>query len=1385
MSSDTKQVPKTKESSEVSKDVPAKQQKSGASLSILPGKPSVALIIPLIVDPQSVPRSAAGIVSETGDVVDKSGKKVGKISNPENLSDLVGSTVNEGGDVVDKAGDILGKSVPLGDNDDEPDVHQDDNEHDDDDHDEQSEYTHTTEQPEKSSLEGVKDAAEETGKTVTKNLPIHNSQKKKDESKDDSAEQEEEQPINLEDRDATQEVDGVQSPKSTSEQEKPDYSDVNGKETSVDEPEVTESPAPISKEPTEAAKSEATPSEAPDIESSKKEAEDKIPDVEATDVEATDVEAPDVEAPDVEAPDVEAPDVEAPDVEATKDEAEGEVKEDLPEGEDLKDKAPEAEVPEDEELKEKVPEGEDLEEKAPEAEVPEAEVPKDKPEVSEGEDLEEKAPEAEVPEDEEVKDKVPEGEDLEEKAPEAEVPEGEELKEQAPEAEVPEEAKDVEEKAEDISEGLAALKGCKINKAGNVIDEDGDVIGNIVDGDQKALVGKRVNARGEVEDDDGNVIGKVEPLAEEPTDEVKEAEEEAEKQIPKGLAALKGCRVNKAGNLVDDDGDIVGNIVEGDKKDLVGKRANGRGEIEDDDGNVIGKVEPLAEEVPVDLSFLKGLKVDKDGKLRADDGEVVGRVAEGDLKKLVGKKADENGNILSATGKTIGRAEAIPEGEEEEEAPLDYSALKGCKVNKAGNLVNSQGELVGHVIEGDVKKLQGKRSDENGEIWNDSGKVIGKAEPLPDSEREDLKQFAPFENFPGATVEEDGKVMHEGKQVGVVTEGDPKRLNGCKVDEDGDILDRSGNVIGKAGPVPEEEEVVEEKVDMSALKGCRVNKAGNLANSHGEVVGRVVEGELKHLIGKRSDENGDIWDDSGKKCGRAELVPDSEREDLKAYAPFENFPGATVEEDGKVMFESKQVGIVVEGDHKRLKGAKVDEDGDILDRRGNVIGKAEPWDEPEPEPEAAVDMSSLAGKRVNKAGNVVDKSGEIYGRIVEGNVKNLVGRMCDKEGNVRSESGDIIGKAELVGEGEREGTKEGPFAELQGCTVAKDGKVVTPSGDVVGRLTSGDPKVLFGRAVDDDGEILDKNGNSIGKAERWEEPEVEKKKDFLAGRKVNREGNVLDDEGNVVGKLTSGELLVCSGKEVDDDGDVVNQKGQTIGHVTRLEDIPPEPEVEEPEPEPEGETDEEKQKRELAENDAKLAGQLSYAIEQSLDKIRPICALITDKIDSAERKPKDELDEEELVKQVRPLIEEGGKILTETNGIIRGFDPDGRIQRQAKSRAGTKEASPEEHHLAECLKELTGTVSTTIDNAKRKIADMPHAKKELNPLWALLAEPLGQIIAAVGLLLTGVLGLVGKLLSGLGLGGLVDGLLGGLGLSRILKGLGLGDVVGSLTGKKK
>ncbi|KAK4173116.1 hypothetical protein QBC36DRAFT_293718 [Triangularia setosa] len=570
---------------------------------------------------------------------------------------------------------------------------------------------------------------------------------------------------------------------------------------------------------------------------------------------------------------------------------------------------------------------------------------------------------------------------------------------------------------------------------------------------------------------------------------------------------------------------------------------------------------------------------------------------------------------------------------------------------------------------------------------------------------------------------------------------------------------------------------VAEQMDFSILKNGTVNKGGNVT-SDGKVVGRVTSGILQYLIGKKVDENGDIWSDNGKIIGKAEPISDSERDDmLKESAPFESFPDAVVDGNGMVVSNGEWVGKIVEGDVKQLRGKQVDADGDVLDKAGNVIGKAERR-EPEPEEEEEVkevDNSLLAGKRVNKAGYVVDGSGVIYGRVVEGDPKKMVGRMCDRNGNILSESGDVLGKAELVSEGEREGSKEGPFAELEGCTVAKDGTVVTPSGDIVGRLVKGEGKVLFGRAVDEDGDVLDKNGNVIGKAERWEPEEVQRSKNPMSGRKVNKEGNVVDADGNLIGKLTSGDPQACSGKEIDDDGDVVDQKGTVIGHCTLLEDIP---EVKDEE------TPEQKEKREQAESDKKMAIQMSVCIAQCLDKIRPICKMITEKIDKAERTPEDERDEEQLVKEVRPLIEEGGRILTEAQGIIKGLDPDGRISANAKHKTAAREATPEEYHLADLLKDLTGDVTQCIENAKRKLEDMPHAKKELNPMWGLLNEPLFQILAAVGLLLSGVLNLVGRLLSGLGLGGLVDGLLGTLGINRVLAGLGLGSFSESLKGGK-
>ncbi|QPC76192.1 hypothetical protein HYE68_006944 [Fusarium pseudograminearum] len=895
-----------------------------------------------------------------------------------------------------------------------------------------------------------------------------------------------------------------------------------------------------------------------------------------------------------------------------------------------------------------------------------------------------------------------------------------------------------------------------VNDAGDILDDAGKTVGKVADTDNlKDLVGNTVNSAGDVVDSSGDVLGKTLPIGQGKPEEEEDSHDEEKSEY------TTQSKDKKSGGLGDAVGGVTSAVGDTAKSatDTVGETTKGATDTVGDPEEVEEKLQEKTE----------GAK-DEATKSEVPEGDVAKTEAPVD-EVPSGEVADDDKSKTAETEEAVD--EKTAEAEEAAKEPLDFSVLKGTTVDKEGNLVNDKGDKIGKIVEGELKQLVGLSCDDQGQIWDKTGKQLGKAEPIPDD---------------------------KGDTIGKVTEGEIKQLVGLKSDENGKIW-RDGKVVGQAEPLPEWERV--QKKDRSVLKGSKVNKVGKLVDSNGNIVGKVVEGDLKELLGKRSDENGDIWNDSGEVIGKGEPVSASEREQ-KSSAPFENFPDAIVESDGRVMYNGEQVGEVIEGNPKELKGSKVDEDGDILDRRGNSVGKAKRWEAPEAEEEKPVDNSALAGKRVNKAGNLVSESGEIYGRVIEGNVQKLVGRMSDRDGNIRSESGDIIGKAELVSEGERGGKKDGPFAELKNCTVAKDGKVVNQAGETVGRLVIGDAKALVGRSVDDDGEIVDSNGNVIGKAERWEEPEKEKSHNPLAGRKVNREGNVADADGNIIGKLTSGEILDCQGKEVDEDGDVFNQKGSVVGHVSLLEDIPKEEEPEEePTPEPEGETEEERIKREQAEADIKaeqdeaeknkkLAQQLAYQIEQTLERLRPICKSINDKISAAEAKKPEDRDEEELVRQVKPLIEDGGKLLTETNGIIRGLDPDGRIARNAKQKSSSGEATPEEAHLANLLKELSTEIQTCIDESKRKLEGMPHAKKEINPLWGLLAEPLFQIVAAVGLLLSGVLGLVGKLLgpilgpllNGLGLGGLLDGLLGGLGLKKILGSLGLGDVVGTVTGKK-
>lgn len=934
---------------------------------------------------------------------------------------------------------------------------------------------------------------------------------------------------------------------------------------------------------------------------------------------------------------------------------------------------------------------------------------------------------------------------------------------------------------EDDTPGIETLEGYKVNKKGKVLNEDGEEVGELAEGELAQCAGKKINDKGEILDKDGKtVLGKVRVIGGQPEEEEEAAEEETPEEEQEGegeeaeeeeegdglppLSILDGLAVNKAGKLLDSNGNIVGELVEGDAKKLSksGLTADAEGQFWDNKGKVIGRAQTVPqedadEEAP--FAGLEGLKVIENGYVADENGNIVGVVTEGDAKKLLGRAVDEDGDIIDKKGSVVGHADRYEEEEAPEEEAADLSFLQGKQVNKAGVVIGDEGTPIARLIEGNPKQVAGRKLDDQGQLWNDQGQVIGRVELIPEEERES-KPEGPFAGLEGLRVIEGGKVADENENVvGEIVEGNPKRLIGLAVDEDGDIVDKYGNVKGHAEPLPEEEE--EEPLDNSILENKELNKQGYVVDEKGIPFGRLVEGNVKELAGRRCDENGYIYGDTGKVVGRCEVLPENERVS-RPEGPFAGHEGLRVVKDGKVEDQDGNVvGEIVEGNAKKLVGLAVDEDGDIIDKYGNVKGHADPWEEEE---EEAVDNSALAGTTINKTGNAVDSSGKIIGRVAEGDIATLVGKKVDGEGQIWDNAGNVVGRAELVfGE---DTSPEGPFAGFEGLQINKDGTITTQAGDIIGRVTEGDIKKLLGHGVEEDGTIIDKNGNQIGAAERWEPEEKERRVNPMSGMRVNKEGEVRDENGDLVGRLTDGNLGHCVGQEIDDNGNVVDQDGNKIGECTLLENIDEE--------EYEGPTEEELAEAAKREQEREIAQKMNTICQQTLERVQPICKQIKEHMDKADRTPKDELDEDELVNNVKPLIEEAGRHLQECNGSLRGLDPDGKIAAQAKGRQGTGEATPEEHALAESLKELTTTVVTTIDDAKKKLNDMPHAKKKLNPLWGLMTQPLFQILAAVGLLLAGVLGLVGQLLNGLGLGGLVNGLLGGLGVNKLLGAFGLG-----------
>lgn len=601
----------------------------------------------------------------------------------------------------------------------------------------------------------------------------------------------------------------------------------------------------------------------------------------------------------------------------------------------------------------------------------------------------------------------------------------------------------------------------------------------------------------------------------------------------------------------------------------------------------------------------------------------------------------------------VPQAGDVPEAPDiSDNLPLDLSSLDGLEVGEGGKILDSDGNPIGEVVEGDPEDLVGQTVNDNGEIVDEDGDLIGRV-GLIQQQAEELKDQGQGAVDQSPELPEEAPTGEEGDEV-------PDELEEQAEPGEGVSLD-----------VDEAPDLEPELPDISTLEGLTCNKLGSIVTEDGTPVGELVEGDPKKLSkgGFQLDSQGQFWDNQGNVIGKAQPI------ELEEEKPglFAELGDIFVAEEGWIQDENgRKVGKLVEGDPKRLVGYAVDDDGDILDKRGNTLGRAEPWEEPEVEPEE-VDFSSVEGLKPNKHGNVMGPDQVPIARVVEGDLKEVAGRGINKNGQILNDDGEVIGQVQLIPQGERESM--GPFSGLGELSVKESGYIEDADGEVVGKVVEGDPKSLRGHTVDISGEILDQYGNVNGRAERYEVPEEEEEEEDLSaleGGTVNKLGNVVDEHGTILGRIVAGNPKKMAGKKVDGNGQVWSDNGKVIGQAELIpEDEREKPEgiffgldgltvgkdglvmdpsgevvgrltegdnqrlmgraVDEdgeiidktgnvigraerytPEEEPEPElSPEEQEKQQKAKEDAELAKKMCTILQQTIDSVGPICKEIT------------------------------------------------------------------------------------------------------------------------------------------------------------------------------
>ena len=298
--------------------------------------------------------------------------------------------------------------------------------------------------------------------------------------------------------------------------------------------------------------------------------------------------------------------------------------------------------------------------------------------------------------------------------------------------------------------------------------------------------------------------------------------------------------------------------------------------------------------------------------------------------------------------------------------------------------------------------------------------------------------------------EEEGEEGEEGEEVVPVG----------SVDSQGQVIDKSGNVVGKVeGDVPE---------------GSLVDTEGDVLDAEGNVIGKAdVEGAAKEAEGAAGEAKEGAEGAAGEAKEGVEGAAGETKEGVEKpelAAPF------GVQDNGEVTNAAGvPIGKLAEGDPQDLVGRsikEIDDEGHLKAESGSTIGKVELNPE-------------VHDKGEEAAGELSDKAPTEQGEAA--------GEVGDK---APTEQGEAAGELD-----EKAPTEQGAAGEL-------GDKAPTEQGEVAGELGDKAPTEQ-GEAVGELGEKAPEGEEATGELEKAK-PELDLS--ILDGMKVNKLGKIVKED---------------------------------------------------------------------------------------------------------------------------------------------------------------------------------------------------------------------------------------------------------------------------------